>query len=131
MAGLLSLSAGIALLSFATASTPYPLYGLLLALVGGGMGLAPPPLFGDDRARAAAPLPPRQAGVGSGLNSTARELGSALGMAVLSTVLTTRFARLVDGTRDAFTSGTSLGLRLGVALLLLITSVVAHQHSKS
>jgi hypothetical protein len=95
------------------------------------MGLAPPPLFGDDRARAAAPLPPRQAGVGSGLNSTARELGSALGMAVLSTVLTTRFARLVDGTRDAFTSGTSLGLRLGVVLLLLITSVVAHQHSKS
>jgi hypothetical protein len=76
------------LLSFATASTPYPLYGLLLALVGGGMGLALPPLSG----MIVHTLPPSHAGVGSGLNSTTRELGSALGVAVLSTVLTTRFA---------------------------------------
>jgi hypothetical protein len=35
-----------------------------------------------------------------------------------------------DGTRDAFTSGTSLGLRLGAALILVATAVVAHQHPK-
>ena len=148
--GLLCVAAGIALLSFATATTPYPLYGLLLAFVSGGMGLAMPPLSG----MIVHALPPSHAGVGSGLNSTTREFGSALGVAVLSTVLTSRFAshlpallrtsaapkaadqavhhrraavrgeqpqpglraQLIDGTRDAFTSGTSLGLRLGAAL---------------
>ena len=39
-------------------------------------------------------------------------------------------AQLIDGTRDAFTSGTSLGLRIGAALVLLATAVVAHQHPK-
>jgi EmrB/QacA subfamily drug resistance transporter len=163
--GLLSLAAGIALLSFATAATPYPLYGLLLALVGAGMGLAMPPLSG----MIVHALPPSHAGVGSGLNSTTREFGSALGVAVLSTVLTARFAShlpetlrnvagargqairhsitaalryassapspavradLLNGTRDAFTSGTSAGLRIGVVLLLLTTVVVARQHPK-
>jgi EmrB/QacA subfamily drug resistance transporter len=163
--GLLVLAGGIALLSFATAATPYPLYGLLLALIGGGMGLAMPPLSG----MIVHALPPSHAGVSSGLNSTTRELGSALGVAVLSTVLAARFAshlpaalrsvpgdqgqairhsiatalryassapspgvraHLLNGTRDAFISGTSVGLRIGVVLLLLTTVVVAHQHPK-
>jgi hypothetical protein len=111
-------------------------------------------------------LPPSHAGVSSGLNSTTREIGSALGVAVLSTVLTTRFAshlpgalrnvpgpegqaikhsitsalhyaagapdpavraHLLDATRDAFTSGASVGLRVGAALLLT-TAGVALKH---
>jgi EmrB/QacA subfamily drug resistance transporter len=158
--GLVSLAAAITALSFATAATPYALYGPLLALAGGGMGLAMPPLSG----MIVHALPPSHAGVGSGLNSTTREFGSALGVAVLSTILTARFAghlparlrgvpgahgqairhsitaalhyaagaaspatraHLLDGTRAAFTSGTSLGLRVGVALLLLVTAAVA------
>jgi hypothetical protein len=114
-------------------------------------------------------LPPSHAGVSSGLNSTTREFGSALGVAVFSTILTARFAshlpatlarvpgaqgqairhsitsalhyaaatpdpavraHLVSGTRDAFTSGTSLGLRVGAVLLLITTAVVAHQHPR-
>ncbi|MBV9795953.1 MAG: MFS transporter [Actinobacteria bacterium] len=163
--GMLILTAGIALLSFATAATPYPLYGLLLAVVSAGMGLAMPPLSG----MIVHSLPPSHAGVSSGLNSTTREFGSALGVAVFSTILTARFAthlptalravpgaqgqairrsitsalnyaasvpgpavraHLIDGTRDAFTSGTSLGLRVGAVLLLLTTAVVAHQHPR-
>lgn len=81
--------AGLALLSFVTASTPYPLYGVLLAITGTGIGLAMAPLSG----LMVHALPPTHAGVGSGLNSTTRELGSALGVAVLSTILATRFAR--------------------------------------
>ena len=161
--GLLCVAAGLALLSFATAATPYPLYGLLLAVVGGGMGLAMPPLSGT----MVHALPASHAGVSSGLNSTTREIGSALGVAVLSTVLITRFAghlpvqlravpgaqgqairhsvtaalryassapdpavraHLLKGTHDAFTAGTSLGLRIGVLLLLVTTAVVARQH---
>jgi EmrB/QacA subfamily drug resistance transporter len=163
--GLLCVTAALALMSFATAATPYALYGLLLALVGGGCGLALAPLSG----MIVHALPPSHAGVGSGLNSTTRELGSALGVAVLSTILTARFAshlpgalralpgtsgravrqsitaalayagrapspavraHLLDGTRDAFTTGTSAGLRVGAALLLLTTAVVALQYPK-
>jgi EmrB/QacA subfamily drug resistance transporter len=164
VAGMLILAAGLVLLSLATAATPYPLYGLLLAVIGGGMGLAMPPLSG----MIVHALPPSHAGVSSGLNSTTREIGSALGVAVLSTVLTTRFAshlpaalqavpgaqgqairhsitaalhyaagapgpaarvHLLDATRDAFTSGTSVGLRVGAALLVLTAAVVAFQPS--
>jgi len=38
-----------------------------------------------------ASLPPGQAGMGSGLNSVARELGAALGVAVVGTLLTSHF----------------------------------------
>ncbi len=161
-AGLLCLCCGLTLLSFATLATPYGLYGAMLAITGAGCGLALPPLSG----MIVHALPPTHAGVGSGLNSTTRELGSALGVAVLSTILASRFAshlpaglralhgaqrhviqhsvtaalqyassvptagvraRLVDGTRDAFISGTSAGLRVGVALLLLTSVVVVRQ----
>ena len=39
-------------------------------------------------------------------------------------------AQLIDGTRNAFTSGTSLGLRVGAALILLTAVLVALQHPK-
>jgi len=161
--GLLLLAGAIAALSFATAPTPYTLYAVLLAVAGTGMGLAMPPLSGT----IVHALPPTHAGLGAGLNSTTREFGSALGVAVPSTVLTSRFAshlptavrdlpgghaqavehsitaalnhansiadpdvrtHLLHATHAAFTSGTSLGLRIGVALLLLTTIAVALQH---
>ncbi len=87
--GLLCVVAGVALLSCATAATPYLLYGVLLALTGTGCGLAMAPLSG----LMVHALPPSHAGVGSGLNGTTRELGSALGVAVLSTILSARFSR--------------------------------------
>jgi EmrB/QacA subfamily drug resistance transporter len=163
--GMVAVAVGIGLLSFATAATPYPLFGLALVIVGGGIGLAMPPLS----AMIVAALPPSRAGVASGLNSTIRETGSALGVAVFSSILVTRFAdrlpavlrtlpgaggdavrhsvaaalqrsevtgdpelrtRLIDGTRDAFTSGTSLGLRVSAVLLLLTAAAVALQHPK-
>jgi EmrB/QacA subfamily drug resistance transporter len=161
--GLLAVAAGLLLLSLWTAGTPYPVYALMLAVVSGGMGLAMPPLS----AMIVRALPASHAGVSSGLNSTTRELGSALGVAVLSTILTTRFAsglpaalqhlpgpqgaavrhsvtaalgyaasipnpnlraELVHATGEAFTSGTSLGLRIGAALILLTAAAVFHQH---
>jgi hypothetical protein len=86
-------------------------------------------------------LPPTHAGVSSGLNSTTRELGSpGPGEQAVRQSITTALtyaggaptpaarAHLIAATRDAFTSGTSLGLRVGAALLLLATVVVAVQH---
>ena len=86
--GLLCLTVGLFCLSLETAGTPYLLYALMLCAVSAGMGLAMPPLSG----MIVHAMPPSHAGVSSALNSTTRELGSAIGVAVLSTLLTTRFA---------------------------------------
>ncbi|CNF48735.1 integral membrane transport protein [Mycobacterium tuberculosis] len=88
VAGMLTLAAGLGLLSLADASTPYALYAADLFVVSVGTGLCVPTLS----VGVMAALPHDRAGLGSGLNGAAREIGSALGVAVLGTVLTGRFA---------------------------------------
>ncbi|MEC4020368.1 MFS transporter, partial [Streptomyces sp. H27-D2] len=90
-AGLLLLAAGLATVSTVNAHTPYALYALGATLTAAGCGLATP-LLSHGMMSA---LPAHRAGVGSGLQSLARELGSALGVAVSGSVLTALFtARL-------------------------------------
>ncbi|WP_433255315.1 MFS transporter [Streptosporangium sp. CA-135522] len=81
--GLLGIVAGLGLLSLAGPATPYPLYALYLVVMGGSMGLCVPVLS----VGVIASLPPERAGLGSGLNGAGRELGSALGVAVIGTVM--------------------------------------------
>jgi len=88
-AGLLLLAAGVIALSFATASTPYLPYSAALVLVAVGMVLAVPSLSTG----IVTSLPTEQAGVGSGINSAAREIGAALGVAVIGSVLASTFQR--------------------------------------
>ncbi|MGK5532760.1 MFS transporter [Streptomyces sp. URMC 129] len=87
-AGLLVLAGGLALLSLADADTPYPLYAGVLLVMAVGMGLSMPALSGA----IIGALPRERSGLGSGLNGAAREMGSALGVAVMGTVLAGRFA---------------------------------------
>lgn len=70
-----------------TAHQPYLAYAAWLVVVGTGFVLALPCLT----AELTAALPAEQAGVAGGLQSATRELGSALGVAVVGTVLTARF----------------------------------------
>ncbi|MCU1644997.1 MAG: major facilitator transporter [Nocardia sp.] len=79
---------GLLGLSTSSAQTPYPVYAAWLIVTGIGVTLALPTLSGA----IAGSLPPAQAGVGAGLQATTREFGSALGVAVIGTVLTARFA---------------------------------------
>ncbi|MFE6616975.1 MFS transporter [Amycolatopsis sp. NPDC057786] len=79
---------GLVGLSTCDASTPYPAYAAWLVVTGVGVTLALPTLS----AAISGSLPPSQAGVGAGLQATTREFGSALGVAVIGTVLTGRFA---------------------------------------
>lgn len=74
-------------LSTSGTGTPYAAYAGWLVVIGAGVTLALPTLSGA----IAGSLPPAQAGVGAGLQSTTREFGSALGVAVIGTVLTARF----------------------------------------
>nr|WP_067457152.1 MFS transporter [Actinomadura macra] len=134
---------GCGLLGLSTCGmqTPYAGYAAWLVVTGTGVTLALPTLSGA----IASSLPPAQAGVGAGLQATTREFGSALGVAVIGTVLTARFAaalpadiRAEDGPHTvaqalatttphrahdviaAFVSGTQDGLRvIGVAVLVL------------
>ena len=55
-------------------------------------------------------LPPARAGMGSGLNSAAREIGSALGVAVAGTVLASHFARALPASLQEHASSISQAL---------------------
>ncbi|MRH90559.1 MFS transporter [Nocardia sp. SYP-A9097] len=137
---------GLLGLSLSDTQTPYPAYAAWLLVTGIGVALALPTLSGA----IAVSLPPAQAGVGAGLQATTREFGSALGVAVIGTVLTGRFiaalppdiraahdphtvAQALAGTPDrandivsAFVSGADLGFRvIGVSVLILGALVVA------
>ena len=78
--GLLGLSTAIA--------QPYAVYACWLVVVGIGVTLALPTLT----AEITDGLPAEQAGVAGGLQSATRELGSALGVAVVGTILTAVFS---------------------------------------
>ncbi|MGG0171711.1 MFS transporter [Paenibacillus dokdonensis] len=84
------LAIGIGLSGLTTAvNQPYLVYAAWLFLIGVGFALALPCLT----AELTAALPAEQAGVAGGLQSATRELGSALGVAVVGTVLTESFTR--------------------------------------
>lgn len=102
--GLVVIAAGLGLLSLADATTPYPVYAAFLVVVALGMGLCAPSLSGA----VLAALPPDRAGLGAGLNSAARELGSALGVGVVGTVLAAHV-----GAGDSVTAALDAAARLG------------------
>jgi len=81
--GLAATAAGFALLSQLDAATPYWFFVIGLVLFGFGMGLAGTPAT----TAITASLPMSKQGVASALNDTARELGSALGIAILGSAL--------------------------------------------
>lgn len=138
---------GLLGLSTSGAHSPYAAYAGWLLLTGAGVTLALPALS----AAIAGSLPQEQAGVGAGLQATTREFGSALGVAVIGTVLTARFTAALPadlraahdphtvaqalavappdrapGVIAAFVTATDAALRVvGVAVLVLGALVVA------
>ncbi|GIG64803.1 MFS transporter [Phytomonospora endophytica] len=99
--GMLTIAVGLSLLSLVDATTPYPLYAVYLVVMAVGLGLCLPALS----TAIVAAVPHHRAGLGSGLNSATREVGSALGVAVVGTIMTTTFTSgLPTGVRDQATS---------------------------
>lgn len=138
--GLAALATGLAALSFVDATTPYLLYAGALLVVAAGMGLSVPSLSTG----IVGALPAAQSGLGSGINSAVREIGAALGVATVGTVLASSFhdrlpaamqehrstfeaitaaRRLGPGVHaeviDAFTGAMAAGLRVVAAVVLL------------
>jgi EmrB/QacA subfamily drug resistance transporter len=85
--GLVSTSAGVLVLALLGPSTSGWVLAGGLVLLGLGVGTATPPATGA----IVSSLPMEKAGVGSAVNDTTRELGGAIGIALLGSLLTTRF----------------------------------------
>jgi MFS family permease len=116
-AGLALIGVGLLAVSTADAGTPYPLYACFLLVISAGMGLSMPALT----LGVVTSLPPHQAGLGSGLGTSARELGAALGVAVTGTVLASH-PDLSDGMGPA--------LRVVAVVVLAATALVVVGHGR-
>ncbi|MFJ4684784.1 MFS transporter [Streptomyces sp. NPDC088789] len=102
--GFLVTAAGFVVLALLTPTSGYALVATGLFLAGAGSGLASPAVHST----VLGAVPPDRAGMGSALNDTHQQLGIALGVAVLGSVVTTAYHRFADpelGVRP----GTSLG----------------------
>lgn len=145
-AGLLLLAAGLAVLAHLDVDSPYGMLAAGLVPLGAGLGLAMPPAT----TAITDALPPALQNVGSAVNDLARELGGALGIAILGSVLNGTYeARLdlpgvpvriadearsslaiaeaiggpvLDQARDAFTAGLQFAL-LGASVAVLMAAV--------
>ncbi len=80
--GMTAVAVGLLILRLAGTQDGYPFVAVTLFLVGGGMGFAMSPLT----VIMIRTLPRSKQGVASAINSTARELGGALGVAILGSL---------------------------------------------
>ncbi|HLI53284.1 MAG TPA: MFS transporter [Acidimicrobiales bacterium] len=103
--GLVALGAGLMLMRGLHASTGWAHLVPGLVLGGVGVGFVNPPLAST----AVGVVPPEQAGMASGINSTFRQMGIATGIALLGTLFANRLATVVG----SLTSGTPLSGRAG------------------
>jgi len=85
--GMLLFASGLVVAASITMSSGYPRVGIAMILMGIGMGLSMPPATESIMGS----LPKEHAGVGSAVNDTSREIGGALGVAVLGSMLTSMY----------------------------------------
>ena len=90
--GLVIIAGGFLILSFVTPGTPYFGLAVAFAVLGAGMGMTAAPATGE--IMSAVPL--SKAGVGSAMNDTTRELGGALGIAILGSIATSAYRSAID-----------------------------------
>ncbi len=109
-AGLLLMAAGFAVLASIGPADGYLRLAVALVLIGAGSGTAGPAAYGT----LLAALPPERAGVGSAVNDTVQQVGTALSVAVLGSVLTAAYrAAMPDGVTGP--ARDSVGDALGIA----------------
>ena len=92
-AGLTFVAAGLFLASLLGATTPYFWLAGVLVVMATGMSISMAPAT----ASIMSSLPLRKAGVGSAWNDTTRELGGALGVAVLGSVMASQYTSELTG----------------------------------
>jgi DHA2 family multidrug resistance protein-like MFS transporter len=91
-AGFLSVALGFGVLSLVTPGSPYLVILVALVLMAAGMATTVAPATGAIMST----IPISKAGVGSAVNDTTRELGGALGIAALGSVVASAYRSNVD-----------------------------------
>ncbi len=91
--GLLLTAAALLLFSQVSATSGYPLVAAVLVVIGAGMGFAMAPATDSIMGS----LSPDKAGVGSAMNDTTREIGGALGVAILGSITTAVYTSTITG----------------------------------
>lgn len=117
--GLLLIGIGLLGASTATGSTPYAVYACWLLVISAGTGLCMPALTMS----VVTSLPPHQAGLGSGLSTSAREVGAALGVAVTGTTLASHGG-------DGFAGGMEAALRIVALVVIAAAGLVTLGYGK-
>lgn len=116
-AGMCCTGSGLLLLRVLTPGTPYPFILGCLALTTAGFALAMSPMT----AAIMSSVPSRRAGAGSAMNDASRELGAALGVAVMGSLAASQYGGAIDkltanlATRLQETAGASIAGALRVA----------------
>jgi len=137
-AGSAVMAVGLAAGALTDAGGGYGVVAAWIAVTGLGLGLTLPPSM--DAALGA--LPVRRSGVGSGLIQALRQLGSAVGVAVLGTVLNAGYRDQLDvaglpagaatTARDSATAGVSVAGQLGSPdLLASVRTAFVHGMDRS
>jgi EmrB/QacA subfamily drug resistance transporter len=112
-AGLVLVTAGLLVIANLGISTSYWILAAGLVSLGAGMGNVAAPATGAVMAS----LPVAKAGVGSAVNDTAREVGGALGIAVLGSILAAAYRADIDSVTDVPTASLDAAQRsLGAAI---------------
>jgi EmrB/QacA subfamily drug resistance transporter len=109
-AGLLLMAAGFAVLASIGPADGYARLAVALTVIGAGSGTAGPAAYGT----LLAALPPERAGVGSAVNDTVQQVGAALSVAVLGSVLTAAYRAAMPGDVTG-AARDSIGDALGIA----------------
>jgi EmrB/QacA subfamily drug resistance transporter len=112
--GMLLFAAGLTVAATVGTDTGYGRLALAFVIMGAGMGLAGAPAT----ASIMSALPPARANVGSAVNDTTRELGGALGVAVVGSVMSALYANALPAgapaaARDSLGAAVDLGGVLG------------------
>jgi EmrB/QacA subfamily drug resistance transporter len=93
-AGLTLVAIALLVLSRATIDSGYGLVAIVLVILGVGMAIAMAPATDSIMGS----LPPEKAGVGSAVNDTTREIGGALGVAILGSVTASSYRSAIAAT---------------------------------
>jgi EmrB/QacA subfamily drug resistance transporter len=91
-AGMVLFSLGLAIAATVTTDSAYGRLAIALLFLGAGMGLAGAPATESIMGS----LPPARANIGSAVNDTTRELGGALGVAIVGSIMSSLYAAQLD-----------------------------------
>ena len=116
-AGMLLFAGGLAVAATITPGAGYGRLAVALLLMGAGMGFAGAPATESIMGS----LPPDRANTGSAVNDTTRELGGALGVAIVGSIMSSLYARELPGdvpaaARESVAAGVGLDPAVAAAV---------------